>query len=142
MPTVPSEQHRAPGYPSLQTYAPVVLINWYFANTATADATIYGPKITRNMYFVRASYAQSADATAVTTYTCQLKNGSTALTTALDIKALGATTSGHADFTTTSTSADQFLQDGDQITAVFDETGGTVTAPATVNILIELQLMR
>ena len=140
MPTTPEELHTHLASP--QAYAPVVLLAWCFQNDATADATHYGPKITRNMRIVRASYAQTADATAVTTYTCTLKNGSTNLTSALDIKALGATTAGHADFAVTATAADKFLQDGDQISAVFDETGGTVTAPGEVTILLELQLMR
>lgn len=126
---------------SPQVAAQVVVFNWSFSNTTTADVTKYGPKITRKMKFIRASYAQTADATAVTSFTLTLKNGSTALTSALDIKALGATTSGHADFVTTTTDANRVMADGDQISAVFDETGGTVTAPGEVVIMLEFMLL-
>lgn len=136
---LPAELHTKLSSP--QVAAPVVTAIWSFTNSTTADATFYGPKITRKMKLIRASYAQTADATAVTSYTCQLKNGSTVLTSALDIKALGATTSGHSDFTMTTTEKDKILADGDQITAVFDETGGTVTAPGAVTVMLEFQLL-
>jgi hypothetical protein len=119
--------------------APVVVSVWAFSNAATADATVQGPKMTRKVRLVRASYQQTADAEAATSFTLTLMNGAVALTSALDIDALGATAG--ADFVITTVDNADILADGDVITAVFNETGGTVTAPGQVAITLELQLL-
>lgn len=133
----PRELHKHLVDPNIA--APVAMTVWAFSNTATADATIQGPKVTRKVRLVRASYQQTSDATAVTSYTLQLMNGAVALTSALDIKAIAATAG--ADFVVTAVADADILADGDVITAVFNETGGTVTAPDQVAIALELQLL-
>lgn len=133
----PRELHKDLAHPYVS--APVILVPLTLNVTETADVTIQGFKATRDMRLLRASYQQTADATAVTSYTCQLKNGATALTSALDIKALAATAG--ADFAGILATAASDLKDGDVLTVVFDETGGTVTAPGRVTILLELLLL-
>jgi hypothetical protein len=85
----------------------------------------------------KATYTQTAAATAATSFTATLKNGAVAMTGALDIKALGA--NGSADFAMASESARRFKA-GDVLTIFFDETGGTVTAPGFVTVCLELAL--
>lgn len=119
--------------------APVVTTIWAFANTSTSDATVQGPKMVRKVRLIKASYQQTADATAATSYTLTLMNGAVALTSALDIKDIAATAG--ADFVVTTVDGADILADGDVITAVFNETGGTVTAPGQVAIVLEFQLL-
>ena len=133
----PRELHKDLNHPYVA--APVVVMVWSFNNATAADATFQGPKATRDMRLLKASYQQTDDATAVTSYTLTLKNGATALTTALDIKGIAATAG--ADFAGIAATNASDLKDGDVMTAVFDETGGTVTAPGVVTIMLEFLLL-
>ena len=133
----PRELHKDLNHP--QVAAPVVVVPLSLDVTETADVTIAAFVATRRMRLIRASYIQESNATAATTYTCQLKNGATNLTSALDIKALAADTA--ADFAGISASRSANLEDGDTLDVVFNETGGTVTAPDRVGILLEFLLL-
>lgn len=124
---------------SPQMAAPVVAIPLSLDVTETADVTIAAFVATRKMRLIRASYIQESNATAVTSYTVQLKNGATNLTDALDIKTLVADTA--ADFAGIPASKSADLADGDILDVVFNETGGTVTAPDRVGILLEFLLL-
>ncbi len=116
---------------------PVCLNVFTVLNAATADATLQLFVASRKCRILRASYVQAANATAVTSFTALLQNktGTVALTDALDIKALVATTA--ADWAV----IDSDLADGDIVEIVFNETGGTVTAPGLVGITAEIQLL-
>jgi hypothetical protein len=61
------------------------------------------------------------------------------MSTALDIKTLAADTA--ADFAGIPTDNDAVLADGDTLDVVFNETGGTVTAPDRVGIMLEFLLL-
>jgi hypothetical protein len=113
--------------------APVVPVLWVWDVADTADVTYVAFVATRKCRIIRASYLQESNATAATSFVCTLKNGATSLTGDLDIKTLGADAG--ADFTI----VDSDIADGDTIDVVFNETGGTVTAPDQVVIMIELQ---
>lgn len=117
--------------------APVCLNVFTVLNAATADATLQLFVATRKCRVIRASYVQAANATAVTSFTALIQNdtGSVALTDAIDIKALGAATA--KDFAV----VDSDLADGDIVEIVFNETGGTVTAPGLVGLTLEIQLL-
>lgn len=119
--------------------APVQLVPLSLDVTETADVTIAAFVATRRCRLIAASYIQESNATAATSYTCQLQNGGTALTTALDIAALAADTA--ADFVGIPIDETAILADGDTLDVVFNETGGTVTAPDRVGILLEIQLL-
>lgn len=135
--STPQELHKQLANP--QVAAQIVTFALSFSNATTADLTVQGFKATRKMRLIKASYQQTADATAVTTYTAQLKNGSVAMTDALDIKGIAATAG--ADFVISTVAGATTLADGDVLTVVFDETGGTVTAPGIVGILLEFMLL-
>lgn len=139
MATFPKPRELHSGLVSPLVAAPVINTVWAFSNTATADATVQGPKMVRKVRLTKASYQQTADATAVTSFTLTLMNGAVALTSALDIKAIAATAG--SDFVITTVDGADILADGDVITAVFNETGGTVTAPGQVTIVLEFQLL-
>lgn len=115
--------------------APVVTVLWVWDVADVADVTYNAFIATRRCKILRASFIMESAATAVTSYTCQLKLGATALTNALDIKTLAADTG--ADFVP----ADVEIPDGGEVDVVFDQEGGTVTAPDQVCILMELQLL-
>lgn len=112
-----------------------------FNNTATADATINLFRTTRKCKIRKATYVQTVAATAVTTYTATIQKatGAVALTAALAIKGLGANTG--ADFVLTTTDANRIIPAGEIVNVLFDEVGGTVTAPGVVGIAIEVQLL-
>lgn len=137
MASQPRELHKdlvGPGFA-----APVVVVSVNLDVTETVDTTVAAFVAHRKMKLIKASYVQESNATAVTSYTCQLKNGATALTDALDIKALGADTA--ADFAGIDANNDVDLDDGDILDVVFDQEGGTVTAPDRVGILLEFLLL-
>lgn len=129
------EQHLHLSNPEIA--GPVCLNVFTVLNAATADATLQLFVASRKCRVLRASYVQAAGATAATTFTALLQNktGAVALTDALDIKALAAATA--ADWAV----VDSDLADGDIVEIVFDETGGTVTAPGLVGITLEIQLL-
>jgi hypothetical protein len=108
-------------------------------NAATADATYQLGAVPKKCRIRAATYVQESAATAVTSFTCLLQNktGTVALVTALDIKALAAATK--ADFVLSTVAGALDLAAGDIIEAVFNETGGTVTAPDLVSIILEVQ---
>lgn len=116
--------------PLLQTV--VVNIN----NSTAADATFNLFRVPRRCELRRATYIQTAAATAATSYTATLQNGSTNISNALDIKALGA--NGSAEFSLVGVPV---LNRGDVIKVFFNETGGTVTAPGVVGIALELAVV-
>ena len=121
--------------------APVVTMVVNVDVTETADVTVAGFVATRKMKIRKASYIQEADATAATSYTCLLQNGtgSVAMSTALDIATLAADTG--ADFVGIPNGVASELADGDSFELVFNETGGTVTAPGRVSVMLEFQLL-
>lgn len=121
--------------------AEVQTLSFSFNNATAADATINLFRASRKMKIRKATYVQTADATAVTSYTCTLRKatGPTALTAGLDIKALAANAGN--DFALVSSDADRIIPAGEIVHAFFDETGGTVTAPGIVGIVIEVQLL-
>lgn len=119
--------------------APVQVVALTLDVTETDDVTIAAFVAHRKMKLIKASYIQESNATADTSYTAQLKNGATALTDALDIAALGADTA--TDFAGIDSNDDVDLDDGDILDVVFNETGGTVTAPDRVGILLEFLLL-
>lgn len=120
--------------------APVVVVALTLDVTETADVTVAAFKAVRKMKLIGASYHHESAATAVTSYTCQLSNGGTAMSDALDIKAIGADAG--ADFAGIPTGSTSELADGDVLDVIFNETGGTVTAPDRVGILLEFQLLK
>ena len=123
---------------SPQMAAPVVTVAVNFTESSDADATVSLFAATRRMKLIRASYVQSVDATAATSYTATLQNGSTAMTSALDIATLAEDVV--ADFAVLSTD-DAILEDGERLSVVFNETGGTATSPEVVNIMLEFLLL-
>lgn len=137
MASQPKELHKDLVSPRIA--APVVLIPLTFDVAETADVTIAAFVAHRRMKIIKASYIQESNATAATTYTCKLANGATDITDALDIKTLGADAA--ADFAGIDSNDDTDLDDGDILDVVFNETGGTVTAPDRVGILIEALLL-
>lgn len=137
MATNPRELHTHQVSP--QIAAQVAFVPLSLDVTETADVTIAAFVATRRLRLIGASYIQETDATAATSYTCQLKNGSTNLTDALDIAGLSADTA--ADFAGVPVGVDAELADGDTLDVVFNETGGTVTAPDRVGILLEFLVM-
>jgi hypothetical protein len=118
--------------------APVVTVAAKFTESSDADATVKLFAATRKMRLIRATYIQSVDATAVTSYVATLNNGATTMTNALNIKALSNDVV--ADFVV-KTTADAVLKKGDRLSVVFDETGGTATSPEVVDLLLEFQLL-
>jgi hypothetical protein len=137
MPVLPRELHNVlvnPNFAAQVQVCPLIL-----DDPGNADATVVVFVASRRCKLIRASYLQAAGATAATSYTAQLKNGSTNLSAALDIKALAADTV--ADFASIPTDKDAVLADGDILDLVFDETGGTVTAPGRVALTLEFQLL-
>lgn len=89
----------------------------------------------------KATYVQESNATAATSFTALLQNktGPVAVTAALDIKTLDAATK--ADFVLSTVAGALDLAEGDILEVVFNETGGTVTAPDFVGIVVEVQLL-
>lgn len=118
--------------------APVVVVPVTFTESGDADATVTLFATARKMKLISASYVQSVDATAVTSYTAVINNGAVAMTSALDIKTLAEDVS--AQFEVVSTSAADMAQ-GDILSIVFNETGGTATSPEIVWLLLEFQLL-
>lgn len=121
-----------------QIAAPVVLVPVTFTESSDNDVVVTTFAAARRMKLVRASYVQSVDATAVTSYTATIKNGSTAMTSALDIKTLAEDTT--ADFVVLSTD-DAILADGDILSVDFNQTGGTATSPEIVWMMLEFLLL-
>lgn len=120
--------------------ADVDFLTFTFTNSTTADATFLLARMPKCK--VRsATYVQTADATAVTSYTATLVNatGPVNVTAALDIKAIAATAG--ADFVLSTVAGATNFAHGDILRVFFDETGGTVTAPGLVTILVEVQLL-
>ena len=124
-----------------QMSAPVVLVMVNLDVTETADVTIPIFSASRKMKLINASYVHESAATAATTYTALLQNdtGSVAMSTALDIKALGA--GADSLFAGVPTNNDAVLEIGEVLEIIFNETGGTVTAPDRVGIMLEFQLL-
>lgn len=118
--------------------APVVTMVLNFTESGDADATLTFFAASRKMKLIAASYVQSVDATAVTSYTAILKNGSTNMTSALDIKTLAEDVA--AQFVVVSTK-DADMAQGDILSIVLNETGGTATSPEDVWIQLTFQLL-
>ena len=118
--------------------APVVTMLLTFLESGDADATVTFFAAERKMKLIGASYVQSVNATADTSYTATLQVGSTLLTAALDIKALGANAA--AQFAVVSTK-DAVMAKGDILKVVLNETGGTATSPEIVWIQLTFQLL-
>jgi hypothetical protein len=102
---------------------------------AAADDTVVLFRARRDGRLNGADYVQSANATAVTSYTVKIRNQTAArdLTATIDIKALGALAG--ESFVL---GADPSYVAGDVIVAVFEETGGTVTSPGEAGFTMEL----
>jgi hypothetical protein len=132
----PAELHTTLVNP--QIAAQVVTVAVTFTESSDADATVTLFPVSRRMRLIGSSYSQSVDATAATSYTAIIKNGSTNMTAALDIKALGAAAVSH--FVPLSTDA-AVLQKGDVVSVAFNETGGTATSPEIVWMMLEFQLL-
>ena len=124
-----------------QMSAPVVVVCVNIDVTETADVTVALFSASRKVKLTKASYVHEAAATAATTYTALLQNdtGSVAMSTALDIKALGA--GADSLFAGVPTDLDAVLEIGEILEIVFNETGGTVTAPGRVGLMLEFQLL-
>ena len=133
---LPRELHADLVNPALA--APVVTMVLNFTESADADITLTFFAASRKMKLIGASYVQSIDAQAATSYTATLQNGATAMTAALDIKALADDVS--AQFVVLSTK-DADLAKGDILSLVLDETGGTATSPEDVWIQLTFQLL-
>jgi hypothetical protein len=121
-----------------QIAAQVVTVAVSITESSDADATVVLFPVTRKMKLNRAAYSQSVDATAATSYTATLKNGSVAMTDSLDIKTLGA--AGVAQMGVLRTDA-AVLAKGDVLSIAFDETGGTATSPEIVWLFLEFLLL-
>lgn len=104
--------------------------------TSTADATYPLMRALDDGVLNAATFAQQLDATAVTSLTATIRNTTQSkdMTAALDIKALAAL--GVATFTLTP--ANCRFKAGDLIVLVYDETGGTVTAPGECSIALDI----
>lgn len=120
-----------------------IVVHLNAAATTNVDTTLNLFRAPSRMRILKATYLQTADATAATSYTCQIQDAtkSTNLTSALDIKALGANAG--ADFAgiPAADDSDGLINDGDRVVAVFDETGGTVTGPGDVQLMLEVALL-
>jgi len=135
---LPKELHSHLVNPAIA--APVQVVNVTFTNSTTADATVANVFIApRKVKFIGGKYVQSANATAATTFVATLKVGSTSVSQDLDIKTLGADAVG--SILASATEGDTVLAEGAQLDVVFNETGGTVTAPATCNLTLEFLLL-
>ena len=132
----PQELHKTIASP--QVAAPVVTVAVTFVESSDADATVVLFPVTRRMRLNKASYSQSVDAEAATSYTATLKKGATAVSAALDIDALGA--AGVAQFVVLRT-GDEIFETGDVLSIAFNETGGTATSPEIVWMMLEFQLL-
>jgi len=120
--------------------APVVIVGPIkFTNGTAGDATVNLFYASRKMRFVGGSYVQSADATAATTFTATVEVGTQQLSQDLDIKTLADATVAH--FLPSATSTDRDIAKGALVELNFNETGGTVTAPADVEVVLEFQLI-
>jgi hypothetical protein len=120
--------------------APVVVIGPIkFNNTTTDDATVNLFYATRKLRFVGGSYIMDAEATAATTFTATVEVGTQQLSQDLDIKTLAADTVAH--FLPSATSNDRDIAKGALVELNFDQTGGTVTAPGNVEVVLEFQLI-
>lgn len=131
--TPPARLHNKLVHPSAG--APVSLVALTVDNAATADATVALFRATSKCMIRKASYHQESNAAAATSFVASLKVGATDLTEDLDIDALGADAG--ADFVVN----DVVVEDGDVVDIVFNETGGTVTAPDLVGLCLEIQLL-
>lgn len=118
--------------------APVVTLVVNFTESGDADATVTLFAAARKMKLIAASYVQSIDAQAATTYVASINNGATKMTEDLDIKALADDVS--AQFVALRTK-DADLAIGDIVSIVLNETGGSVTSPEVVWIQFEFQLL-
>ena len=118
-----------------QIAGPICPVVVNLVSVAVADSVSPCFVATRRCKIIKASYLQESGATAVTTFVATLQVASVLLTAALDIKGLAADTA--ADFVVN----DVDILDGEIVDLVLNETGGTVTAPDEITMLIELQLL-
>lgn len=120
--------------------AEVSYLTFVFTNATAADATFLLARMPK-CRIRSARYLQTSDATAATTYTATLVNatGPVNATAALDIKGIAAAAG--ADFALSTVAGALNFAAGDILRVFFDETGGTVTAPGLVTILVEIQLL-
>lgn len=134
----PRELHRHLVGPKIA--APVVVYGPFeFTETGDVDVTVPLFVAPRKMRFVGGSYTQSVDAQAATTYTATIEVGSTALSQALDILTPADDVASY--FLPSATSIDRDIAKGAFVEVNFNETGGTVTSPEVVQIVLEFQLM-
>lgn len=120
--------------------ADVAVLSFNVDNGATADATYQLGALPR-CRIRKAWYVQESAATAATSFFATLQNatGPVDVTGDLDIDALGAATAGAFVMSTVAGARD--FAEGDILQIVFDETGGTVTAPDLVGVVVEIQLL-
>lgn len=136
MPVLPRELHNVLVSPNFA--AQVVVLPFVVADPGVADAEPVVFIASRRSKVISAKYYQAVDATAATSFTAQLLNGATAISELLDIKALSSATVASLVIKTDN---DAVLAAGDVVSLDFDETGGTVTAPGQVLLVVELQLL-
>jgi len=109
-----------------------------FTESGDADAVVTLFAANRKMKLIGASWVMSVDAQAASAYTATLKNGSTAMTSALDILTLAEDVG--AQFVPVNGN-DADLAAGDILSVDLNETGGTVTSPEDVWIQLSFQLL-
>jgi len=134
---LPKELHRHLVSPKVA--AQVVVFTTGFTNAATADATVPVFVAPRKMKFVGGKYVQSTDATAATSFAVSVKVGSQVVSAVLDIKTLGADAAGA--ILPSTTEEDRIVASGSVIDILFNEVGGTVTAPDDVLLALEFQYL-
>ena len=134
---LPHELHRH--VTSTKIAAQVVVFTAKFTNSATADATVPVFVAPRKMKYVGGKYVQAVDATAVTTFVASVKVGATAISEELDIKTLADDTAGALPASTTE--ENRVVAAGSVIDILFNEAGGTVTAPGDVLLALEFQYL-
>lgn len=120
--------------------ADVAIIGFNVDNAATADATFSLGALPK-CRIRKAWYVQETTAAAATSFVATLNNATkaVAVTGDLDITAI---TGGEGDaFVMSTVAGARDFDEGDVLEIVFDETGGTVTAPDLVGVTIEVQLL-
>lgn len=134
----PSELHGHIVNPAIA--APVQTVNILITAATDGDQTVQNIFCApRKMKFIGGKYIQEANATAATSFVMTLQVGATAISQALDIKTLGADAAG--SILASATEANTILAAGSKLDAVFNETGGTATAPDAVCLSLEFQLL-
>ena len=134
----PKELHSRLVHPSIA--APVVPVYITFTESTAGDATQTSVFMaSRKMRFVGGTFIMAGEATAATTFVASVNVSTTKLSQDLDIKGLAADAVG--TFLPSSTSVDRDIAQGALVDIVFNEEGGTVTAPGVCTVTLEFQLI-